>query len=85
MLVILGEGNMHKVTRKRQVTLTQAVCSAMALQPGDYVEVFVRDGVAHIVKMSSGNIAGKFAHFLKGKELPSPEAIKGAIKQTRSG
>ena len=45
---------MHKLTIKRQVTLPQAVCQAIALQPGDFVEVFARDGVAHIVKMNSG-------------------------------
>ena len=51
---------MHKLTTKRQVTLPQAVCNAMDLQPGDYVEVFARDGVVHIVKLNSGNLAGKF-------------------------
>ncbi|WP_411727770.1 AbrB/MazE/SpoVT family DNA-binding domain-containing protein [Methyloglobulus sp.] len=71
---------MHKVTTKRQVTLPQAVCQAMALQPGDYVEVFARDGVAYIVKMNSGNIAGKFNHLLKGNEFPSSEGMKKAIK-----
>jgi AbrB family looped-hinge helix DNA binding protein len=69
---------MHKITTKRQVTLPQAVCNAMALHPGDYVEVFARDGVAHIVKMSSDNIAGKFNYLVKDKEFPSAEEIKNA-------
>jgi AbrB family looped-hinge helix DNA binding protein len=71
---------MHKITTKRQVTLPQAVCNAMALQPGDYVEVFARDGVAHIVKMNADNLAGKFNYLIKDKEFPSAEAIKNARK-----
>jgi len=72
---------MHKITAKRQVTLPQSVCNAMDLQPGDYVEVFARDGVAHIVKMNSGNLAGKFNYLFKDKEFPSAEEIKKAIKK----
>jgi AbrB family looped-hinge helix DNA binding protein len=72
---------MHKITTKRQVTLPQAVCNAMALQPGDYVEVFARDGVAHIVKINSDNLAGKFNYLVKDKEFPSAEEIKNAIKK----
>jgi len=72
---------MHKLTSKRQVTLPQAVCNAIALQPGDFVEVFARDGVAHIVKMNSGNLAGKFHHLLKDKSLPSAEEIDNALKR----
>ena len=71
---------MHKITTKRQVTLPQAVCNALALQPGDYVEVFARDGVAHIVKMNSDNLAGKFNYLIKDKKFPSAEEIKNAIK-----
>ena len=71
---------MHKITSKRQVTLPQAVCNALALKPGDYVEVFARDGVAHIVKMNSDNLAGKFNYLIKDKEFPSAEEIKNAIK-----
>ena len=59
---------MHKITTKRQVTLPQAVCTAMDLQPGDYVEVFARNGVAHIIKMDSNNLAGKF-NFENEKKL----------------
>jgi bifunctional DNA-binding transcriptional regulator/antitoxin component of YhaV-PrlF toxin-antitoxin module len=72
---------MHKVTTKRQVTLPQAVCNAISLEPGDFVEVFARDGVAHIVKMNSDSLAGKFNYLIKDKEFPSPEEIKNAIKK----
>jgi AbrB family looped-hinge helix DNA binding protein len=72
---------MHKITTKRQVTIPQAVCTAMALKPGDYVEVFARDGVAHIVKMNSDNLAGKFSYLIKDKEFPSSEEIKNTIKK----
>lgn len=61
--------------------LTQTVSQAMGLQPGDYVEVFACDGVAHIVKMNSDNLAGKFNFLLKGKVFPSTEEVKSAIKQ----
>jgi len=37
--------------------------------------------VAHIVKMNSANLAGKFNYLLKDKEFPSTEDIKCAIKQ----
>lgn len=71
---------MHKITTKRQVTLPQAVCQAINLQPGDYVEVFARDGVAHIVKMNTENLAGKFSHLLKGQAFPSDDDLSAAIK-----
>jgi len=72
---------MHKLTSKRQVTLPQAVCKEIALQPGDYVEVFARDGVAHIVKMNSDNLAGKFHDLIKDKDFPSVEDIDDALKK----
>ena len=72
---------MHKVTTKRQVTLPQAVCNAISLQPGDYVEVFARDGVAHIVKMNSESLAGKFSYLLKNKAFPTTDDKKTALKQ----
>ena len=72
---------MHKVTTKRQVTLPQSVCNALSLKPGDYVEVFERDGVAHIVKMSNENLAGKFNHLIKDKEFPSSQEMKNSIKK----
>jgi AbrB family looped-hinge helix DNA binding protein len=72
---------MHKVTAKRQVTLPQAVCNAISLQSGDYVEVFARDGDAHIVKMTSESLAGKFSYLLKNQAYPTAEDIKTALKQ----
>lgn len=41
---------MHKLTSKRQVTVPQNVCAALGLAPGDFVEIFEQDGIAHIVK-----------------------------------
>ena len=72
---------MHKVTAKRQITLPQAVCQSINLRPGDYVEVFERDGVAHIVKMSDKNLAGEFHYLLENKSFPSDEEMKEAFKQ----
>lgn len=71
---------MHKLTSKRQVTLPQAVCNAIALQPGDYVEVFARDGVAHVIKMNSASLAGKFHDLAKGKPFPSAEELDEALR-----
>ena len=59
----------------------RTVCNAIALQPGDYVEVFALDGVAHIVKMNFSNLAGKFHNLLKNKSLPSAEEINNALKK----
>jgi bifunctional DNA-binding transcriptional regulator/antitoxin component of YhaV-PrlF toxin-antitoxin module len=78
--LVIQEKTMHKLTSKRQVTLPQAVCKAIALQPGDFVEVFARDGIAHIVKMNSNNIAGKFHDLIKEKTFPSAEEISNALK-----
>ncbi len=72
---------MHKVTAKRQITLPQAVCQSMNLNPGDYVEVFERDGVAHIVKMTDENLAGAFNYLLQNKPFPSAETMKETLKQ----
>jgi len=71
---------MHKITKKRQITLPQSVCQAIGLQAGDYVEVFARDGVAHIVKMNADNLAGKFSYLLKDNAFPSADEINNAIK-----
>lgn len=58
---------MHKMTTKRQVTVPQEVCQALNLAPGDFVEIFERDGIAHIVKMKPGSLAGTLS--LPGKSL----------------
>lgn len=72
---------MHKVTSKRQVTIPQSICKAMALEPGDYVEIFERDGVAHIVKMREDDLAGKYHKLMKGRAFPSAKAINASIKK----
>lgn len=56
---------MHKLTSKRQVTIPLSVCKALDLEPGDYVEIFERDGVAHIVRMSDQSLAGSLSHVAK--------------------
>ncbi len=62
---------MHKLTSKRQVTIPASVCDALNLKPGDYVEIFERDGVAHIVRMSNASLAGSLAHLNKKKDVKS--------------
>lgn len=49
---------MHKLTAKRQVTIPQNICTKLGLEPGDFIQVFERDGVAHLVKISSDDLAG---------------------------
>lgn len=71
---------MHKLTSKRQITVPRTICDALRLSPGDYVEVFERDGVAHIVKMEGESLAGQFVHLTKGKSFPSSETIKASLK-----
>ena len=71
---------MHKLTSKRQVTIPKAICGQLGLEPGDRVEVFARDGVAHLVRMSDESLAGKFAEFTHNQKIPTPAAVKRAIK-----
>ncbi|WP_252177728.1 AbrB/MazE/SpoVT family DNA-binding domain-containing protein [Endozoicomonas sp. 4G] len=52
---------MPKLTSERQVTIPQDVCNKLGLVPGDTVEVFERDGVACLVKMSSETLSGILA------------------------
>ncbi len=72
---------MHKLTSKRQVTIPQAVCSALSLNPGDYVEIFERDGVAHLVKMNHDDLAGQFSDLLKETNFPTDKQIHEAVKK----
>ena len=71
---------MHKLTSKRQVTIPKAICGQLGLEPGDSVEIFARDGVAHLIRMSDESLAGKFAKFTHGRKTPSPAAVEQAIK-----
>lgn len=71
---------MHKLTSKRQVTIPKAICAQLKLMPGDRVEIFARDGVAHLVKMSDESLAGKFAKFTHKQKTPSLPTMKQAIK-----
>lgn len=72
---------MHKLTQKRQVTVPKMVCNELGLQPGDMVEIFARDGVAHLVRMSKGSLAGRFADLINDQKIPSPETVKKAVKK----
>ena len=71
---------MHKLTSKRQVTIPKAICKQLGLEPGDRVEVFARDGVAHLIRMSDESLAGEFALMTKNQRIPASSAIKQAIK-----
>ena len=71
---------MHKLTRKRQVTIPKAVCNELGLEPGNMVEIFARDGVAHLVRMSDKSLAGKFSNLVAGQKMPADEDLKEAIK-----
>ena len=71
---------MHKLTRKRQVTIPKAVCNELGLEPGNLVEIFARDGVSHLVRMSNESLAGKFAHLITEHEMPTEKELKEAIK-----
>ncbi|MFV2056703.1 MAG: AbrB/MazE/SpoVT family DNA-binding domain-containing protein [Thiohalomonadales bacterium] len=71
---------MHKLTAKRQVTVPQSVCAALGLTPGDFVEIFERDGVAHIVKMSTVDISGQFSDLVKSKKIPSAKTLKQSLR-----
>jgi AbrB family looped-hinge helix DNA binding protein len=72
---------MHKLTSKRQVTIPQKICSALSLKPSDYVEIFERDGVAHLVKMNHDDLAGQFSDLLTKANFPTDEEINKAVKK----
>lgn len=71
---------MHKLTSKRQVTVPQHVCAALGLSPGDFVDIFERDGVAHIVKMTNKDLSGQFAKLAKHKKIPSNTKLKASLR-----
>ena len=71
---------MHKLTRKRQVTIPKAVCNKLGLEPGNLVEIFARDGVAHLVRMSDESLAGRFSDFVAEKKMPTEKEVNKAIK-----
>ena len=71
---------MHKLTRKRQVTIPKAVCDELGLEPGNMVEIFARDGVAHLVRMNNESLAGNFSHLVEDKKIPTDQEMKQAIK-----
>jgi len=71
---------MHKLTSKRQVTVPQHVCAALGLSPGDFVDIFERDGVAHIVKMTKKDLSGQFAKLAKHKKIPSSTRLKASLR-----
>lgn len=71
---------MHKLTRKRQVTIPKAICIELGLEPGNMVEIFARDGVAHLIKMSDESLAGRFSDFVGDRIMPTQNNIQEAIK-----
>ena len=71
---------MHKLTSKRQVTMPKTICNELGLEPGDMVEIFARDGVAHLVRMSDESLAGRFTDLIEGKKMPTGKDMKKAIK-----
>ncbi|WP_422139889.1 AbrB/MazE/SpoVT family DNA-binding domain-containing protein [Endozoicomonas sp. ALC020] len=71
---------MHKLTAKRQVTIPQSICQKLGLKPGDFIQVFELDGVAHLVKMNSDDLSGTIK-LSADPHLPlTPENTKKAIK-----
>ena len=71
---------MHKLTRKRQVTIPKAVCNELGLEPGNMVEIFARDGIAHLVRMSDESLAGRFSDFVGDGVMPTENDMKETIK-----
>lgn len=71
---------MHKLTTKRQVTIPQNICQKLGLEPGDFIQVFERNGVAHLVKMTSDDLSGSIKLPTDTQQAPTPGATKKAIK-----
>ena len=72
---------MHKLTAKRQVTIPQSICKKLGLEPGDFIQVFERDGVAHLVKISSDDLAGSISPANREEVSTTTQALKSAIKR----
>ena len=68
---------MPKLTSKRQVTIPASICDKLGLKPGDSIQVFERDGVAHIVKMNEDDMAG---YLQPSKPFSCPDDLQGVIK-----
>ncbi|WP_257264728.1 AbrB/MazE/SpoVT family DNA-binding domain-containing protein [Endozoicomonas sp. ONNA2] len=71
---------MHKLTAKRQVTIPQSICNKLGLEPGDFIQVFERDGVAHLVKVSSDDLAGSISPANPEGVTITTQAVKSALK-----
>ncbi|MFK0571891.1 AbrB/MazE/SpoVT family DNA-binding domain-containing protein [Endozoicomonas sp.] len=71
---------MHKLTAKRQVTIPQSVCNKLGLEPGDFIQVFERDGIAHLVKISSDDLAGSISPNNRAGAPTTTQNIKSALK-----
>ncbi|MDT4331143.1 AbrB/MazE/SpoVT family DNA-binding domain-containing protein [Methylomonas sp. MED-D] len=67
---------MPKLNDKRQVTLPKAICTAIGLHPGDYIAVFARDGMVHVVKMDASEISGKILAPIQSEVCSTNENIE---------
>lgn len=71
---------MPKLTSKRQVTIPQAICAKLGFEPGDTLRIYERDGVAHLVKMSSESLSGSVVYPQENAANLDTIDIKKAIK-----
>ncbi|WP_263079356.1 AbrB/MazE/SpoVT family DNA-binding domain-containing protein [Endozoicomonas sp. Mp262] len=65
---------MPKLTAKRQVTIPQNICHKLGLEPGDFIQIFERDGVAHLVKMTADDLEGTLS-FPKDSDKESNKRV----------
>jgi hypothetical protein len=72
---------MHKLSQKRQLTVPQAICEAIQLQPGDYVRWCEKDGRVYLVKMSNQDLASAFSHLVGNNTFPELDTMKAALRQ----
>ncbi|WP_422450369.1 MULTISPECIES: AbrB/MazE/SpoVT family DNA-binding domain-containing protein [unclassified Endozoicomonas] len=72
---------MPKLTTKRQVTIPQAICEKLGLEPGDRIQVFERDGVAHLVKMTDQPLVGTLSNCHNAVPDMDRAHLKSAIRK----
>lgn len=63
------------------MTIPQSICNKLGLEPGDFIQVYERDGVAHLVKISSDDLAGFISPANQEGYPITTQAIKSAIKR----
>ena len=73
---------MPKLSSKRQITLPQAYCRELGIDPGDDIEIFIYEGRMTLVKKEPGVASGVLDH-LRHEPTHDDASRDDAIDQRR--